>query len=178
MALDSFALWVITLANTLGILLVIRQLAKQPQYLKRSDPKPGTDVGEWALVADGVLTRSSELPAAYTLLFVASACQPCHALLTELASRGKPSGNLYLVTQDDGRGLLDRWRDGGRPPYDRFFTSDAGQLFRRLGIPGTPYAVAVENRTIRRAGVTPDTAALAAIMAEVAGERSFQRTTA
>ena len=154
---DYVALWALTVANSLILLLLIRYVARMPQLSRRADPAPGTPVPPWSLTAlGGSVVRSEQMPSAYTLLFLASGCKPCHALLTELRAHGRPtSAALVAVGRGDVQALAQEAAPDGVAVYDHFLVDPDGALSRQLRIPGTPYAVSVHDGRIVRGGSAP-----------------------
>jgi hypothetical protein len=168
--IDDIGLWALTIANTLGLLLVIRQLATLPQYThtsgvrERKGPAVGTVIEDWSLAAlEGGIRREQDLPPAYTLLFVASTCDPCHKLLAELRTVGRPASPLYLVANGDAQSVATEATTAGGPLFDELLITGSGDLYQRLDVPGTPYAVSIRDRRVVAAGVSPAAADVARI---------------
>jgi hypothetical protein len=134
--LDYIALWALVILNTLALLLVLRQLAMLPQHartgtvLERRGPALGTPIEDWSLAAlEGGMRRERDLPPSYTLLFVASTCDPCHKLLAELRSIGRPSGPLYLVANGDPQSVAAEATVAGGRLYDELLITGSGDLY-------------------------------------------------
>ena len=172
MAIDYIALWALVIIDTLGLLLVVRQLATLPQYTRqgsareRRGPAIGSPIADWSLAAlEGGIKNDRDLASSYTLLFVASTCDPCHKLLAELRKTGRPAGPLYLVANGDPQSVAAEARIDGERLYDELLITGSGDLYQRLDVPGTPYAIAVRGRHVAGAGVSPTAADLARIAA-------------
>lgn len=161
MTFDYVLLWVLVVFNTFVSLLIIRQLAALPKVIRRPGPRPGLVLGDWVHpTSTGRQLRSSELPTEYTLLFVSGSCQPCRSLLEEIHERGRPQGMLVLVSQDDGQALSAERPDATADfllPQDR-------DLYERLSIPGTPFAVKIQDGKVVRAAAAPTLSMLAEVV--------------
>ena len=179
MSLDYAALWVLVIVNSLGILVLTRQLAMAPQYSRRSGPKVGSTVGAWSLeTLDGAVRRSTDPPDAYTLLFVSSTCGPCHALFTELRAAGRPRGLLYIVAQGDAAALAKEATSEQGPLYDLLLVDGGGEVQKSLQVPGTPYAVAIARGRVEAAAVASTPDQLSRICVTVAGPGEREPSTA
>jgi hypothetical protein len=178
MSFDYAMLWLLVMTDTLAILLLVRQLATLPQFSRRSGPQAGTPIEPWSLeMMDGGTRRSTDLAEAYTLLFVASTCGPCHALFEEMRSAGRPRGLLYVVAQGDAAALEKEAVSERGPMYDLFFRGGRGDLYQRLNVPGTPFAVAVRKGRIEAAGPAASTEQLFRVSDAQFGVREVEPTT-
>lgn len=176
MSLDYGALWALVLANTLLILLVIRHLAATPHITRLTGPQPGLEVGEWSLESlDGTTRRSADLPRTYTLLFMSHGCKPCQALMAELRQIGPPQGALYVVYQEAAQ-ILNEEEPSGKQPYDLLLVDGGRGLYTKLGVPGTPYAVAVHDGRVNLARLAPTVEQLAKVVEAVPRAGGFQPT--
>lgn len=172
MQLDYVALWTLVIANTFAILLIVRQLARLPQFARRTGPRTGTPV-HWTLRSpDGRVMSSKDAPNAYTLLFVASTCKPCHALFEDLRARGKPPATLYVVSQGDGVSLTQE----APGTFDLLLEGGVADLYRELQIPGTPWAVAVSDGVVVATGAASNVPQLSIIMGLAADDARATRT--
>lgn len=179
MTLDYATLWVLVILNTLAIMLVIRQLAAMPHVARRAGPKVGTEVPAWSLESiDGRVVRSADLPTTYTLLFVASGCRPCHALFAELQTEGPAPTALYIVARGDAPALAREAQSERGPLYDLFLRDDRAILSELVGVPGTPYAVAVRDGRVVAAKAVPTAEQLARVSAQASMEGGLHPRTA
>lgn len=157
---DYVAMWALLIANTFAILLIVRQLAHLPQFARRTGPRVGTPV-HWSLRSlEGTVVRSEEAPRDYALLFVASTCNPCHALLDDLRAHGKPDRAVYIVGQGE-TATLAREAAG---TFDLFLEGGVGDLYRELQIPGTPWAVVVRDGVVAATGAAANASRLTDLM--------------
>lgn len=165
MSLDLLALWTITAINTLGLLLVVRQLAALPQFSRRLGPRKGESLGDWEMkTPDGDIVRGRDVSGAYTLLFVSATCGPCHELFAELRDTGRHAGTLYVVAHGDPAVVSAEAVSPQGLVYDRLLVGNREDpLFVRLSIPGTPYAVAVRDGKVVRAGIAAKAEQLARV---------------
>lgn len=155
MSFDYLLLWALTIANSFGLILMVRQLAARPVYRTVSGPPPGLRFTDWTLkTLEGLPRSSSEMPVEYTMLFASDNCGPCHTLLGKLAQAGRTVGTLVLAADGDAAKLQQAALSARGPLYDEFLAG-ADQTFRqRFEVPGTPYAVAIRQGRVLASGPT------------------------
>ena len=175
MSIDYAALWMLVVMNTMAILLLVRQVATMPQFTRRTGPKAGTPVDDWSLESvHGGIKHSADLPDAYTLLFVASTCGPCHALFAEMRRVGRPGGLLYVVGQGDAEAMSKEAESEQGPLFDLFLRGGRGEVYQKLGIPGTPWAVAVKGGRVESTGPASTAEQLSRVCQAAMGTRDLE----
>lgn len=142
----EITLWILTLANTVAIILIFRQLVmfvrgqNAPRGLARNTPVPS-----WALRAlDGSSRGSSDYAFDHVLLVVSQRCVPCRDLLEEIRGSAQPAPYPIVVASDGDSSLLAgrlERLDHSRVHSVLIGADDAFK--RRLSVPGTPHAIAI-----------------------------------
>lgn len=86
------------------------------------------------------------------LLFLSPGCGPCQRLATEIGQSGLGdlAGQLVVLTGQDGRRTL------GLPAGVTVLTERVREVSDRLGVVGSPYAVAVDPDGVVRATRSPN----------------------
>lgn len=154
MPLDYLAVWALTVANSLAILLVVRQLARLPKP-RAPGPRVGAPFVNWTLATLAGEQRSSRnMPSEYTMLFAANDCRQCHTLFSDLAESKRTIGVLVVAADGDAAALAGPAEARTAQFYDEFLTG-ADQAFRQqFHIPGTPFAIAVRQGHVVGSGAT------------------------
>ena len=152
MSFDYVVLWILTIANSVAILLVVRQLAALPAF-RPAGPRPGTSFANWTLRApNGAPRSSSEMPLEYTMLFASEACGPCHTLLGELAQSTPIGETLIVAAEGDAPRLQQEALSPRGPVYDEFLSGADSEFRQRFHVPGTPFGIAVRRERVVAAG--------------------------
>lgn len=176
-------LWAVVLVLVVLVLGLSRRVERMQQDLTPSGGAAGFPagpaVGERLPTSDQYreLLRSRETKQPRLLLFMHADCLACRGLADEIdATRGTDGqhvlggGNVTLVTDEDGATIFDRL--GIRQAV----VEDYQSFKRALGVPGTPYAVALDAaERVKVARFVPNVARLRDVALEAGFvEASFQ----
>jgi hypothetical protein len=144
-AFDYVLIWVLTIANSVAILLVVRRLASLSTY-RPTGPRPGSSFADWTLqTLEGKSRSSAEMPLQYMLLFASETCESCHTLLRELARSSRRLETLVVAADGDAPTLRQAALTPDGPVYDEFLAGADIAFRQRFQIPGTPFAFAVRR---------------------------------
>lgn len=164
------ALWFLTIVNSLLLILVLRQLTLVVRGGEmRPGPAKNTRLPEWSLTdLSGNIRTSAEFAYEHVLLVVSEPCEPCRALLKELGGGTDPLP-YPLVVAFDGTAEEARARTEWLSPGSGVVLQGAGAEFKkRIGIPGTPHAVALRaDGLIAASGVVNTREHLDALMRQL-----------
>lgn len=152
MTVDSIVLWILTIANSVAILLVVRQLAALPAY-RPTGPRRGASFANWTLrTLDGTPRSSAEMPTEYTMLFASETCGPCHTLLGELAKSALNIEPLVVAVDGDAPKLQEASLSPRGLVYDEFLGGADSAFRERFQVPGTPFALAIRRERVVASG--------------------------
>lgn len=164
MSVDYVMLWVLAVTNTLGLLVVVRQLAFLPKYSVAPGPRVGRLLPAWTFTTlDGQQRALAELPTEYVAIFAAEGCGPCHTLFARLAHEGRPPARLVVLAEGNAARLVEVAQTPAGPLYDEFLAGLTRAMMLELDVPSTPYAIAVRHGHVIAAGPARTRAELAGI---------------
>jgi hypothetical protein len=145
--MESVALWVLTLINTVGIVLILRQLASGPPVMQRSNPAIGSVLPTWSLQnLEGRTVSSLTLPASYVLVATSTSCIVCNDLFRDLAQRKVDTGGrAYLISAGDPSAVREAVHEVPQGYFREVLVGATLELLTKLHVPATPYAIAVRD---------------------------------
>jgi hypothetical protein len=143
--------WVAIVALVIVVLGILRQLAahldrapatESVLRIQSSAAAVGTRLPAFASAGDGGVTEPATLPGGQpaVLLFLSAGCAPCQSLAAEISGSDLPgelSGSLIAVTAPGSESSI------RLPAGVRVLAVPDAECTRVLGVPGRPFAMAV-----------------------------------